>query len=43
MFFEIGVPVAQGTTTAPPPAKAEAEKLTEIAPRFGIEIKLPEH
>jgi hypothetical protein len=42
MFFEIGVPVAQGTTTAPP-AKAEIEKLLELAPRFGIAIKLPEH
>jgi mannose-6-phosphate isomerase-like protein (cupin superfamily) len=43
MFFEIGVPVAQGTTTAPPPAKAEIEKLLVIAPRFGIEIRLPKH
>jgi mannose-6-phosphate isomerase-like protein (cupin superfamily) len=43
MFFEIGVPVAHGTTTAPPPANAEIEKFLEIAPRFGIEIQLPEH
>ena len=43
MFFECGVPVAQGATTAPPPSKAEIEKLLEIAPRYGIEIKLPEH
>ena len=33
MFFECGVAVAHGTTTAPPPAKAEIEKLLEIAPR----------
>jgi hypothetical protein len=43
MFFECGVPVAQGTTTAPPPTMAEIEKLLEIALRYGIEIKLPKH
>src|ERR1700688_4344596 len=43
MFFEIGVPVAQGATTAPPPAQAEIEKLLEIAPRYGIEVRLPGH
>jgi quercetin dioxygenase-like cupin family protein len=41
MFFEIGIPVAQGATIAPPPTKAEIEKLLAIAPRYGIEIKLP--
>jgi len=41
MFFECGVPVAQGTATTPPPTKAEFEKLLEIAPRYGIDIKLP--
>ena len=43
MFFEVGVPVAQGATTASPPTKAEIEKLLEIAPRYGIEIRFPEH
>lgn len=43
MFFEVGVPVAQGATTAPPPTKAEIEKLLAIAPRYGIEIRLPGH
>ena len=43
MFFECGVPVAQGATTAPPTSKAEIEKLLEIAPRYGIEIRLPSH
>jgi mannose-6-phosphate isomerase-like protein (cupin superfamily) len=43
MFFECGVPAAQGATTAPPPTKAEIDKLLEIAPRYGIEIKLPKH
>src|SRR6476660_569213 len=43
MFFECGVPVAQGTTTTPPPTKAEIEKLIAIAPRYGIEIRLQGH
>jgi len=43
MFFECGVSVASGATTAPPPTRAEIEKLLEIAPRYGIEIRLPPH
>ncbi len=43
MFFEVGVPVARGDTTASPPTKAEIEKLLEVAPRYGIEIRFPEH
>lgn len=43
MFFECGVPVAQGATTAAPPTKEEIEKLLAIAPRYGIEIRLPGH
>jgi len=43
MFFEFGVPVAKGATTAPPPTKEEIEKLPAIAPRYGIEIRLPGH
>jgi mannose-6-phosphate isomerase-like protein (cupin superfamily) len=41
MFFEVGQPVPAGATTAPPPAKEEIEKLLAVAPRYGIEIKLP--
>ena len=41
MFFEIGVPVAHGATTAAQPTKDEIDKLLAIAPRYGIEIKLP--
>jgi quercetin dioxygenase-like cupin family protein len=41
MFFESGIPMPQGATTAPPPTKAEIEKLLEIAPRYGVEIVLP--
>ena len=41
MFFEVGIPVDQGATAAEPPTKAEIEKMAEIAPRYGIEIRLP--
>ena len=43
MFFEVGVPLAEGATTAPPPTKDEIEKLLAVAPRYGIEIRLPGH
>ncbi len=42
MFFEFGVPLAEGATTASPPTKEEIEKLLAVAPRYGIEIKLPQ-
>ena len=41
MFFEVGVPLAGGATTAPPPTKDEIDKLLAVAPRYGIKIKLP--
>ncbi len=41
MFFEAGVPLAEGATTAPPP-KEEIGKLLAVAPRYGIEIRLPQ-
>jgi hypothetical protein len=43
MFFEVGVPVDQGATTAAPPTKDEIEKLLSVAPKYGIEIRLPGH
>ncbi len=43
LFFEVSVPVAQGATTAPPPTKQEIETLLAVAPRYGIEIRLPHH
>lgn len=43
MFFEIGVPLAEGATAAPPPSKSEIEKLLSLAPRYGIEIRIPAH
>jgi len=42
MFLEVGQPVAAGTTP-PPPSKAEIEKMMAVAPRYGIEIRLPHH
>jgi mannose-6-phosphate isomerase-like protein (cupin superfamily) len=43
MFFEFGVPLPEGSTAALPPTKEEIEKLLAIAPRYGIEIRLPGH
>jgi mannose-6-phosphate isomerase-like protein (cupin superfamily) len=40
MFMEIGVPLAEGATTALPPMKEDVEKLLAIAPKYGIEIRL---
>ena len=40
MFFEVGVPVPPGATTAPAPTKEEIEKLLAVAPRYGVEIRL---
>ena len=41
MFFEFGVPLPQGAATAPPPTQEEIDKLLGVAPRYGIEIRLP--
>ena len=43
MFFEVGVPLAQGATTAVPPTKEEIERFMAVAPRYGIEIRVPKH
>jgi mannose-6-phosphate isomerase-like protein (cupin superfamily) len=43
MFVEVGQPVAEGATTAPPLTKDEIEKLLAVAPRYGIEVRLPHH
>jgi hypothetical protein len=43
MFLEIGVPLAEGATTALPPTTEDIEKLLAIAPKYGIEIMLPGH
>ena len=38
MFFEVGVPLAEGATTALPPTHAEIERLLAAAPKYGLEI-----
>ena len=43
MFFEVGVPLPEGSTTALPPTKEEIDKLMAIAPRYGVDIRLPGH
>lgn len=40
MFFEVGVPLAEGATTALPPTREEIEKLLKVAPDYGVEILL---
>ena len=43
MFFEVGVPLAEGAAMALPPTNDEIEKLLVVAPKYGIEIRLPGH
>lgn len=43
MFFEVGLPLAEGATTASPPTKEEIEKLLAVAPGYGVQILLPGH
>jgi len=43
MFFEFGVELPEGSTTALPPSKQEIDKLLTIAPGYGIEILVPKH
>lgn len=42
MFFEVGVALPEGSTTALPPTREEIEKLLAVAPRYGVEIRLPQ-
>jgi quercetin dioxygenase-like cupin family protein len=43
LFFEVGLELAEGATSAPAATPAEIEKLLTVAPRYGIEIRLPPH
>ena len=43
MFFGVGVPLAEGATTASPPTKDEIDRLLAAAPKYGIEIRVPGH
>jgi quercetin dioxygenase-like cupin family protein len=41
MFFEVGTPLPEGSMTASPPSKGEIEKMAAVAPKYGIQLKLP--
>ena len=41
MFIEVGVPLAEGSTSALPPSQEEIGKILKIAPKYGVEILLP--
>lgn len=43
MFFEVGVPLPEGSTSALPPTHEEIEKLLTVAPNYSVEIKVPGH
>ena len=43
MFFEVGVPLVEGATSALPPTEDEVNWLLAVAPNYGIEIQLPGH
>ncbi|QDU92642.1 cupin domain-containing protein [Lignipirellula cremea] len=43
MFFEVGVPLEEGSKDALPPTKEEIEKLLAVAPNYGVEIRAPGH
>lgn len=41
MLFECGTLLDEGSTTVIPPTQAEIDKLLQIAPRYGVDIRLP--
>lgn len=43
MFFEVGVPLPEGATTALPRNREDVEKLMAVAPKYGIKLLLPGH
>ncbi|HWL10633.1 MAG TPA: cupin domain-containing protein [Planctomicrobium sp.] len=43
MFFEVGQPLADDVEMASPPVPEEIQKLLEVAPRYGIGIRVPQH
>jgi quercetin dioxygenase-like cupin family protein len=43
MFIEVGRPVAFGTVTPHLPTKGDMERMLSIAPKYGVEIRLPPH
>jgi quercetin dioxygenase-like cupin family protein len=41
MFFEVGAPLAEGSTIALPPTEEEIKKLMNVTAKYGIEIRSP--
>jgi quercetin dioxygenase-like cupin family protein len=41
MFFEVGMPLPPGSTSAPLPTPEEIGRLVAAAPRYGVEIMPP--
>ena len=41
LFFEVGVSLPEGAMTALPPTQEEIERLLAVAPKYGIEMRLP--
>ena len=39
MFIEVGTPLAVDALIAPPPTADEIQRLLEVAPRYGVEIR----
>ncbi len=43
MFFEVGVPLEDGSTSALPPTREEIENLLMLAPRYGVTMLTAGH
>jgi quercetin dioxygenase-like cupin family protein len=43
MFLEVGTLLPAGTTQAPPPSQEDIHNLLQTAPKYGIEIHVPQH
>jgi quercetin dioxygenase-like cupin family protein len=43
MFFEVGRPLEEGSTSALPPTKEEIEKLLKLAPKYGVTMLVAAH
>ncbi|MBL8821397.1 MAG: cupin domain-containing protein [Planctomycetia bacterium] len=43
IFFEVGVPLAEGATTALPSTHDDIEQLRAVAPSYGGQIRVPGH
>jgi mannose-6-phosphate isomerase-like protein (cupin superfamily) len=43
MFFEVGVSLPEGSISVLPPTNEEINRMLAIAPKYGVEIKVPGH